>query len=655
MGAQTGSVGLRLARADRRSKRILRGARCVEQISAAIAGGTRGTGAASTVGAACPSPRIWRFEFARNSAIIAALPLEAQGQVCFAMLLSPKREVSHSPMKMKYSSMFRWTGSLTGTLLVAAIAVSGMWVWHQMPIYPDEIALVLSRGRFVQDHGQAYALYGALCQSASKMTPVLFVPSAWLLSQAGLALDAESMRLIPAAVVLGSFAFLIAYAWHSRRVYGAWFALASLAGVAGSGLLLARFEFAVEFNLLVCLCALALLERNAIRGTVRAICIVLLASSGVMSTYVHVQGLLFIPLTALLIYRMLTSVVRPGLAMLAGLGYAVIVIRTTLLFQSASCAGFPEIEKFWHEMTYSTASLGSQSIWRFLASGYQDYMRAFLYVDAYAVDYLPGVFAESPAQQTWLNILNGLIRLVLSLNAVMVIVIALRGVCAFGSDVIRRSGESLVRRVVAAVERRDVALAGIAIPLLFLFAYDPLHNFYRVFFLNFSASLLVAFYFSRPRFVPRWRAIQVIWAVVVATCAIASIFANVDWFADEFDGTPAKPGYEGPSLSLNRDSHALARDVQALEAACHIRPEWGGAVVDDMTYEAFKSVPAVYPITYISLQASLSHLSTADVLKRTPARFALARCASMNSVQLPYTHQQGELCCADLSSKENAP
>jgi hypothetical protein len=230
-------------------------------------------------------------------------------------------------------------------------------------------------------------------------------------------------------------------------------------------------------------------------------------------------------------------------------------------------------------------------------------------------------------------------------------VIGMRGAYTFVVALVRRRNNSIFDTFDECVNRREVALAAVAAPIIFLFVYDPLHNFYRAFFLNFAAAFTIAVHLSGPGTRRHWRTIQAGLAVVVTVCAIGSFFANADWFADAFKGTPTMPGYEGPSLSVNRDPVRLEHDVRALEAACHIDPSRGGAVVDDMTYEPLKRTPRVFPITYVNLMATLTHQTTVDVLKGAHARFALARCASMNSVQLRFTHQQGELCCVDLSGQ----
>lgn len=553
-------------------------------------------------------------------------------------------------MKVTFASIARRTFPIASALVIAAVAVIGLWAWHRMPIYPDEVALKIARARYIQDHGVAYRLYGAMCSDAVRATPLLFAPAAWLLSWLGLAFTPEWMRMIPAAIVIASVALVLLDTLSERRISNAFFVLAAFAGVAGSGLIMARHEIAVELNLLVCFGVVVVLERENLSSVTRWALACLLAYSGVFSVSVHLQGLLFIPLTSLLVYRLLGPTAPRWFSLLTALIYAGLVIHTTFVFQGQSCARYPEVEKFWNDMTYKS-QYGSESILRYLASGYRDYVHRFLYVGEYDMGYLPAVVAESASQQRWLNALNGLVAIVVSINAIMLVIVSLRGVYVFMAGLARRRGNSALETIERCVAPREIALAAVAAPIVFLFVYDPLHNFYRAFFLNFAASIAIALSIPSSLAHRRRRILPAAVASVAAICAIGSIFANVDWFAKAFEGTSAKPGYEGPSISVNRDPARLERDVLALEAACHIDPKRGSAVVDDMTYEPLKRVPMVLPVTYVYLVAMLSRRTTADVLKDAHASFVLARCASMNSAHLPYSHQQGELCCADLSGE----
>ncbi|CAM2141526.1 putative Glycosyltransferase RgtA/B/C/D-like domain-containing protein [Pararobbsia alpina] len=554
-------------------------------------------------------------------------------------------------MKLTPASATRQTIPLLCALLVAIVAVVGLWVWHQLPIYPDEIALKISRGRFIQDHGIAYGLYRAMCPDTVRTTPLLFVPSAWLLSWASTDLTPQGMRILPAGVVLGSFAFAIVYALRRYRVSSAFFMLGALVGVAGSGLILARHEFAAELNVLICFVALAVLERASLPIAIRLGIACLLAFSGVFSLSVHVQGVLFIPLTALLIYRLIQPIAPRWLPIPIVLVYAGIVIWTAFAFQAPSCTGHPEIEKFWRDMTYSKAPLGAASVWRYLASSYAEYLQTFFYAKDYAIHYLPPVVVESSSQQKWLDGLNDLIAVALSFNALMLVLITIIGAGVFFAGMFRLRGRSLTSTLHHCLVRHEIALAAIAAPILFLFVYDPLHNFYRTFFLNFVASFVVAVSLSRLNIPRPWSWIRIGMASVVTVCAVASIFANATWFATAFEGTSVSPGYEGPSVSVNHDPAHLEGDVRALEAECHIDPKKGGAVVDDMTYEAFKRTQEVYAITYIYLMGTLTHRTSAQVLEGTSARFTLARCSMMNDARLPFSHQHGDLCCLDLTGK----
>ena len=524
------------------------------------------------------------------------------------------------------------------------LSLAALSAWYFMPIYPDEIAFRLQAGRYIQDQGTVRGVW-TLCTSNVKETPPLFVIPAWMLSWLDLRYSPVDVRVFPFVTVLTAVFLSVWYAVRGVNPNAAVLATTAFIGVAGSGLIMARYECVQVLNIVCCLGAFHLLESGSKRSSLRYGLFALLLASSLLSLYVHVQGLLFLPLTLYLAYQ----VVRPGLGKPRA-GFLVVILfalmtQAAIAFHHFSCAGYPEIEQFSARMTFNLNELQSVKLTDWLAVKFDKYLVSFQYRQNYAIDYLPGIAVLTVGdgwERSFLAPLNLSIRIILVMNLLLSVFVAI-GAAVFA---LGQYGRSPSRHQAPASwtanglgRAQALALVLLVLPVIFLFLYDSAQNFYRSFFLNFVTALLLAVLFSRLP-MGRVRPLATLYFRLCGALVLVSLAVNAFWFTDRL-----RDGYEGPSLSLDRDWSGIRRDVEALAQACNMDLRKGRIVLDDMTYDSLRRYPVLYPITVFALQSELAGIDMSEVVARVRPNYALARCDVLWNTKIGYQHQRGSLCC----------
>ncbi|QFY41386.1 hypothetical protein F6R98_01065 [Candidatus Methylospira mobilis] len=525
--------------------------------------------------------------------------------------------------------------------------LAALFVWSVMPIYPDEIAFRMQLGRYIQDGGVVHGLY-TLCESNIKGTPLLFLIPAWILSWVDLTFSPVEMRLFPFVTTVTAIMFAVWYAVRGINYYAAMLAITSLVGVAGSGLVLARYEYIHSLNLVCCLAVLNFHPSTTLtRPNVRYVLIILLLISCLFSLYVHIQGLLFLPLTLYLTYQLVRLDVSKSLAKVIMLILLALMALTGIRFHHTTCAGFPEIESFWANMTFNQRDLLSATLSDWFVDKLSKYLRSFLYNKNYAVDYLPGISIDNDWLQGMLNSLNLCIIFVLTTNLLLTACVPV--IHAFLAIRWRYApGYSL--RVAEETSRRNceqaLVLVLFALPVIFLFIYDKAQNFYRSFFLNFVVAILLTLYFSRKVFV-RAKGLVLLYYGLCGLVVLASLLVNAMWFMGKLQAD-----YEGPSLSLGRDWRGIDGDALALVRDCGVDLTKGGIVVDDMTYNSLKYYPRISAITYVGLSATVIGSTIPSAIEQSRINAAITSCKTLHAVGIDAQHSRNLLCCADFSGVE---
>ncbi len=526
----------------------------------------------------------------------------------------------------------RSTAAFRYALVATAIAFLCLGVWALSPIYPDEIAFRLDFGRLVPDQGVVYGLH-AMCPSNIKTVPVVLKPVAWLLSQTMRILSPLQMRIMSFTAVLAVVFSAVRQAAGSRNPAAGFLVLASFVGVAGAGLILVRYEFALEIHLLSCLVAAARLTRPraGVPGDLGVAIGLILAAA--LSVYSHIQGLLLLPLTSYLLARLAAR--RFGtVGLIAGVLPLVLFVPPALTLHHSVCTEHPEIEAYWRSMTVDASNLGVRHLTHLLLDGARVYVHSFLYAASFPSRFLPGVDATNGAIKAT-NLLIIVVVLILGGLALCVPAVALFRYCRLrwfrpGSITLGELFEKSQPLVIAVL---------ITIPVGFLFVYDTIHNFYRNDYINHLiavAACLILAPFSG----------HVAVRVTKGACAIigitvgASLICNAVLFIP-----PLRGGYEGPSLSVYRSWPQVTRATEELARQCKMDLSRGHIIVDDLTQAGVFSRPVTIPITYLSLQAHLIGMSVFDAAISVKANYAILRCNYFEVLGIEPQGKTGEICC----------
>ena len=524
------------------------------------------------------------------------------------------------------------------------LSLAALSAWYFMPLYPDEIAFRLQLGRYIQDRGMVHGLY-ALCLSNIKETPLLFVIPALILSWTDLAISPVEMRMLPFATVLAAVCLAVWYAVRGVSPNAAVMATTGFIGVAGSGLILARYEYVQTLNIICCLGAFHFLASGSQRTTLRYGLFTLLLTSSLLSAYAHVQGLLFLPMTLYLAYH----VVHPGLgkpkATFMMVMLLLLIALTAVTFHHSTCVGYPEIEQFWARMTFNMDDPESAKLTDWLAVKSDKYLLPFQYKGNYAINYLPGITGSDGWQQSYLTILNQGIQIIVSVNLLLSLSIIMGAVIFAVGRYVKPHRLRATWVTTGLGHGQALALVLLVVPVIFLFLYDSAQNFYRSFFLNFLTAILLTLFLSR---VPlgRVRTLTTLYFGLCGAVVIASFAVNVWWFTDRL-----RAGYEGPSISLSRDWDAIGHDVKALAADCNMDLSKGRIVVDDMTYDSLKPYSLLYPATYLALSVNLVNSTMADVINKVRPNYAIARCDTFRGMSIEFEKSRDQLCCTNFLSR----
>jgi hypothetical protein len=257
-----------------------------------------------------------------------------------------------------------------------------------------------------------------------KETPLLFEIPAWIFSRLDLLLSPVETRVLPFITVLGTVFITIWHILRRTRLYASLVLMTAFIGVAGSGLVMARYEYVQELNILCCLivlCNTVLPNKSFIRYGFFA----LLILSSLFSVYSHMQGLLFLPLTIFLAYQLILPSLRKSYALILMTALLLIIAKTGFEFHHSTCSGYPQIELFWEEMTFQWKAFDIAKLMDWSKINFDMYQQSFIYNKNYAINYLPGIVINGELESIFLSTLNKGIQIVLLVNLLLTLGIAI--------------------------------------------------------------------------------------------------------------------------------------------------------------------------------------------------------------------------------------
>jgi hypothetical protein len=450
-------------------------------------------------------------------------------------------------------------------------------------------------------------------------------------------LPPTELRILSFFVVMAVVFITLSLIESSKNRAAGLIILASFVGIAGSGLIFARYELALELHLLSCLVAAKWLE-NRKEGFVGDITFLIFLSFCVsLSVWSHIQGLLLLPLTSYFIvrisYRYLYKFAL--LTMIFPFGF---LIPAALKTHHATCTEYPAIKDFFQSMTLSISDITSLRVFSLMPAAYNNFLDSFLYTNPFPMEFLPKIDVDTHliGSANYFVITSVCLTFILGVSIPFLLLIQYNTSKFF--CVLSR----LPSIKIIPFDFIVISLL-LVFPMLFIFIYDIVHAFYRNFFINHCLSIAVAMIFS----LYRGRIASVIVYIsgfCITLTACFSLFINSTIILPKL-----WDGYEGPSLSVFRNWSNVEEDTKNLAGQCKMDFSRGRVVVDDLTQYAMRSSQIIFPVTYVILQSNLIGIPPNEALHRLRANYVVARCIGFNALSLEPEGRTEEICCYNLS------
>ena len=545
---------------------------------------------------------------------------------------------------MRLNKSFSFPAYIGVALIIVLTSVT-LLLWSHSPIYPDEVAFRIARMRFIQDNGTMRGLF-AICDPNGTSPPILLRPAAWVLSWIDLQLTAYQLRALPIGTVILSVLSLIFYACRFQAGYSASAIFLGFIGVAGSGLVILRFEYIATLSIATCIFIIGMLVSDKLFPTKAFISVGLVLFSTSASILVHPQGLLFLPLSAFVIYRVVHQLavgkevdqrvtVSLGLFSVA----ALVAIAASGAEGLGYCKGSDAMLNELNKLTIQKIPTTLTEIVDLLKVKISNYASSFLYKSEYQVNYLPGVVDATN---------QGRFRIV---NLVLYTYIV--GLLAFTCAAITATVISEIQKIFKIEKsafwlttQSSIAATLIALPGVFLIIYDNQQYFYRSIFINFIFSISSVLFLTNFSRLMCSRA-RYYFYIIFAFPLVLSLYFNYKSFyfrLPDWDAIYSMPGKIIGSIA--------PQDVMMLAEQCKINPSKGGLVVDGATYDALKHFSNSQLIWYVEYQSTVSNLSIEKIIEISQSQNVIASCNAMrrSGVGFPFHHRSGQLCCFNYAN-----
>lgn len=324
--------------------------------------------------------------------------------------------------------------------------------------------------------------------------------------------------------------------------------------------------------------------------------------------------------------------------------FFVLAAITTVSFAKFSCDGYPGIEKYVADKIINFENFKTEKFTDWLAANTTKYARSFYFKNSYQVNYLPGISVGEHWKSVFFGGLNKSIHIILMVN----LIISICAAFAVSTFAIKQYVALYkLRKFDSFVSKKledAYAVILFAFPLFFLFFYDSDRNFYRSFFINLLASIMLTMLLSQIN-LGRIRSIATTYFMLCGVVVCISLIVNVPLFTDKF-----RDGFEGPSMSTNKNWDAITHDVLSLAQDCGMDLSKGRIIVDDMTYDSLKRYSHLYPVTYLDLSGSIANLSSVEIISKVHPNFAIVRCEYLRSWGVVPQKTRNQFCGVNFIS-----
>jgi len=535
-------------------------------------------------------------------------------------------------------------------LIVASVVIFYLLAWICMPLYPDEVAFRLSGARFFFDDGLIHGIFPT-CTSNLKTTALIFYPVAAFYAYIGSFPEWAGIRLIPCISLFLSILLALITVKNNRFGWASGIFLIGFMGVSGSGLVLSRPEWVLLLHAIFCLISYYVLSTQKCSELISSLVISSLVFIALLSFYLHLQGLIFFPLTILpLVLYLLRRDISLYAQLLASLAIFVVFIGLNFSITQAGvyCPEVPAIKQFMSSMTitgiYNEKGFLQSIV--FLSDKLWRYMDQFQFKEIYDINYLPSAIPLNEYGQYAVNILNIFIVFLLTANLFCSIAITCHAAILIIKKFFISANELSIKERINASAPYVFVFFTLA-PLLCLFIYDAATNFYRCFYLNLimviANGIVLSFSVGKLKWI-----LNLVGIVSLLTC-IFSIILTLEIIRPKII-----LGQVGPSIVIDTDWNSIQRDVDELKESCAITDEMPKILMEDRTYDALKNHPHLMPITYFHLAAILSNQKDSNdlpllyktFLGRIAPNAAVMRCNHFFAIGVKPAHRKGNLCCA---------
>gem|GEM_PF-3672957 len=507
-------------------------------------------------------------------------------------------------------------------LAVLTACLLGLYAWWPIGYYQDEFIYRLLNARYIQDQSLRMGIY-SLCESWLSPFPQFLAVQAWLVSFLYHSLLPHEVRLVVFAV-MAIFFGLIAL---NGRLHSNLYLLGALVGVAGSSLLYSRPEFLHILNLTCCLAGYLLLQAPDFKWKAIAqwLCASLILLSCLISSYAHMQGVLYLPLNLLCLFLLLRKhIMYMMLAMIIAVSSGIVAYQAAQ--QALACNSAPQVALHTRQLSHAIADLPDILASKQVYEKLHWYAVRFLYKDKYSVEYLPGLKVSS-----WHTLLNLLVGTAVVLNLFLALCLTVKLLVQLALQLSTKGIGTITQQ-----HSLQLFIFLILSPTLGLFLINAGQTFYRNFFIHAVLAATIAFYYSRNNQKPqRWFKVLSFYFAIVFN---ASLTTNLLYFYPQF-----MQGYSGwYAVPMVTEKKFMQ---QPIPDQCHFDAKAGKLVVDMLAYELMKHYPYLYPYEYLSIQSKLTGKSHKEILQPM----------QMQGYAFACQNKQGELhlCCGKFPANSH--
>lgn len=518
-----------------------------------------------------------------------------------------------------------------------------------MPLYPDEVAYRIMSGRFLFDGGIQYYIFPE-CVSNTKAVPLFFYPAAIILAGIEALPYWKLVRVIPFLSVITLMGAVFSFNWKmNKSSYIPLFFSAGFIGIAGSGFALSRPEIFLIFHGAICLFAYSYCISGSLSRSMAIILLILLYVASLTSFFAHLQGLIFVPLTLMLMYRISKSFNGLTAKLMATLStlYIFLAVWSGFVFiGSFRCSESPQIAQFISSMTLPgwLKTSGAKGVSNYLRDEFFQrftYFERFQFGPKYQVDYLPPTNYNELNLGWFFRVVNDSI---VAMSGIILVAFVILCIYLFIKVIIqlktlRGQSTPCVSKLESIASSYEVAYLMTCLAHLSLLFYVTQLNFYRVFYINLAMVVLLLVALNQTENQVIKRTALTIGFFSLLLCSVSAGIAN------QFISPKLESGYSGPSLPLATNWVKVRENVTSLKKACGIADEDTGIIVDDKTYDAMKKHRHIFPVTYLGLSSAITGKPVTDLIQDIGAKAALTRCDYFDTFQITSKSRVDDLCC----------